>query len=100
MELNYKKLEQIENEIARLYAEKYELLKSGSENADLNKYATFIKAQNSVRVPVKNPKIVYQGEPGAYSDMAVQKLFGKKADSKGLVSLEDTFEAIRKDEAD
>ncbi|WP_091820001.1 prephenate dehydratase [Butyrivibrio sp. ob235] len=53
-----------------------------------------------VREPVQNPKVVYQGEPGAYSEMAAIDFFGKDVNSEGLVHFEDTFEALKSGAAD
>ncbi len=52
------------------------------------------------REPVTNPKVVYQGEPGAYSEMAAIDFFGKAVDSEGLVHFEDTFRQLQDGTAD
>lgn len=58
------------------------------------------KALSQVREPVKNPRVVYQGEPGAYSEMAVIDFFGKGTNSLGLVHFEDTFKMLSDGSAD
>ena len=100
MEVNYTKLEQIEKAISKLYAEKYELLKEQNNINEPGRYDRYIKAQKSLREPVDNPRIVYQGEPGSSSDIAVHKLLGPDVESKGLTRFEDTFEAIKNGLAD
>lgn len=57
-------------------------------------------ALRNVREPIENPKVVYQGEPGAYSEMAAIDFFGKGVNSEGLLHFEDTFEAIKSGAAD
>ncbi len=47
-----------------------------------------------------SPKVVYQGEPGAYSEMAAIDFFGKAVDSEGLVHFEDTFRQLQDGTAD
>lgn len=59
-----------------------------------------IHLKNEARQMVENPRVVYQGEPGAYSEMAARKYFGKKVQAKGLYQFEDTFRALKKGEAD
>ncbi len=57
-------------------------------------------ALSKERKPVDNPKVVYQGEPGAYSEMAAIDFFGKEVNSKGLLHFEDTFRALQEGKAD
>lgn len=59
-----------------------------------------MRIQKEVRDIIINPKVVYQGEPGAYSEMAALKFFGKDAETKGLYQFEDTFKALKSGEAD
>ena len=52
------------------------------------------------RHPLSNPSVVYQGEPGAYSEAAARNFFGKEILAKGLYSFEDTFQALDRGDAD
>lgn len=63
-------------------------------------YARWVKALESKREPVANPRVVYQGEPGAYSEEAAVGLFGEDVNAKGLPWFGDVFEALAKGEAD
>lgn len=50
--------------------------------------------------PVKNPRVLYQGVPGAYAEEAAVAYFGEDCQRKNLPAWEDVFEAIQKGEAD
>ena len=52
------------------------------------------------RPPVKSPRVVYQGEPGAYSEMAAIDFFGPDIGAVGLVQFEDVFQALKNGTAD
>ncbi len=52
------------------------------------------------QAPVKNPRVVYQGEPGAYSEVAAINYFGEEVHAKGLKQFRDVFVAIKSGEAD
>lgn len=45
-------------------------------------------------------KVAYQGIKGAYSESAIYKHFGKKAEAIGYETFEDVFEAVKKGKAD
>ena len=59
-----------------------------------------MRIQEEVRDIIPDPDVVYQGEPGAYSEMAAQKFFGKNVKAKGLYQFEDTFRALKYGMAD
>lgn len=73
------------------------LVSEGQENAEFTKILTDIA---SARKPVANPKVVYQGEPGAYSEVAAIRFFGSEVGAKGLEQFEDVFLALKNGEAD
>ena len=52
------------------------------------------------RDPVTVPRVVYQGEPGCYSEEAAAGFFGEGVQAKGCAWFGDAFEALSKGEAD
>lgn len=73
------------------------LVAEGQENTNFTKIVTDIAR---ARTPVQNPRVVYQGEPGAYSEMASIRFFGDSVQAKGLEQFEDVFQALKNGEAD
>ena len=67
------------------------------ENPDFKRIMADIAA---ARQPVKQPRVVYQGEPGAYSEMAAINFFGKDVNVKGLKQFRDVFAAVKNGTAD
>lgn len=63
-------------------------------------YIKYLRVIEDRRKPVENPRVVYQGEPGAYSEMAARNFFGPEVQAKGLYQFEDTFRALEQGEAD
>lgn len=63
-------------------------------------YSRYLDMMKDKRDPVDNPRVVYQGEPGAYSEMACRNFFGKSVNAKGLYQFEDTFIALKNGDAD
>lgn len=59
-----------------------------------------MRIQKEARDAVSDPRVVYQGEPGAYSEMAARNFFGPDVKAKGLYQFEDTFKALKNGEAD
>lgn len=70
------------------------------EGAEDPGYARWLQAAEWRRDPVQNPRVVYQGEPGAYSEEAAAGFFGEAVRSRGLPWFNDVFEALARDEAD
>jgi prephenate dehydratase len=50
--------------------------------------------------PVKRLKIAYEGQPGAYSEIAIRQLYGKKVDAVGFPDFPSVHEALRKGTVD
>ena len=74
-----------------------DLMGQGADNPGVLRWR---EAQDSARRPVAAPRVVYQGEPGAYSEQAALDLFGPGADTAGLEQFEDCFLALREGRAD
>lgn len=70
------------------------------EDESLPGYARCRQAMSSARTPISDPKVVYQGVPGAYSEMACVNFFGPSCRANGLEQFEDVFEALKQGEAD
>lgn len=60
----------------------------------------FFRQYREVFPAVENPRVVYQGMPGAYSEEAAVNFFGPDVNSIGLNRFEDAFEALKRGEAD
>lgn len=73
------------------------LVSEGQENASFQKIMTDIR---QARTPISNPRVIYQGEPGAYSEMAAIRFFGDSIQAKGLEQFEDVFLALKNGDAD
>lgn len=73
------------------------LVREGEEDPG---YARYAAAFHHPRQPVEHPKVVYQGVPGAYSEMACMDFFGPDVDCQGLEQFEDTFLALKEGRAD
>lgn len=55
---------------------------------------------HSARQPIPHPRVVYQGEKGAYSELAAMRFFGDGVKSQGLQQFHDVFAAIKNGSAD
>ena len=64
------------------------------------RFVIYNRFRENRRDPIENPFVVYQGEPGAFSEMAAMNFFGKDVKTKGLYNFEDCFKALRWGEAD
>jgi len=58
------------------------------------------RALAAVREPVANPRVVYQGVAGAYSEMACINFFGDTSKNIGVEQFEDAFRAVKEGQAD
>ena len=73
------------------------LVREGAEDPG---FAACQAALRRSRPPVEHPRVVYQGEPGAYSEEAAAGFFGEEADTAGLPWFGDVFEALAAGKAD
>ena len=63
-------------------------------------YLRWKQAMQAVQQPVSQPRVVYQGEPGAYSEMACLNFFGAECRCEGLQTFDDVFRAVDEGKAD
>ncbi|NCE65855.1 bifunctional chorismate mutase/prephenate dehydratase [Pseudoflavonifractor sp. 524-17] len=93
------------SDLAELYAaimaisrrQQRALVQEGREDPG---YDACMAAVAAARRPVTWPRVVYQGEPGAYSEEAAAGFFGEEVDSRGLPWFDHVFQAIERGEAD
>lgn len=52
------------------------------------------------RDPVENPRILYQGEPGAYAEEAAVRFFGEESERTAVPKWDQMIDALMKNEAD
>lgn len=57
-------------------------------------------AIDAARAPLDSPRVLYQGEPGAYAEEATVKFFGESCRRENLPTWEDIFAALRDGRAD
>ncbi len=70
------------------------------EGAEDPGYARWLRQLRDQRDPVAAPHVVYQGEPGAYSEEAAAGFFGEEVDAQGLPWFGDVFQALADGRAD
>lgn len=70
------------------------------EGAEDRGYARWLASLEGRREPVSAPRVVYQGEPGAYSEEAAAGFFGDSAAARGLPWFGDVFQALAQGAAD
>jgi len=73
------------------------LVQEGTRDAGYARWARLLEGQ---REPVPSPRVVYQGEPGAYSEEACAGFFGEEGTARGLAWFGDVFQALARGEAD
>lgn len=104
-------IHELDDQILSLYKERLKLEKNNdllekimwtndteSSTWKIN-YAKYKNSFNHIQPPIDHPIVVYQGEPGAYSEMAARDYFGKNVRSKGLYQFHDVFEALNNQQA-
>ena len=74
-----------------------DMLGERADNPGLQRY---LETRKAIRQPVDNPRVVYQGVPGAYSEQACINFFGTEVNSEGLEQFEDCFQAVKEGRAD
>ena len=74
-----------------------DLIGEGADNPGLSRY---LDSLARVRRPVEDPRVVYQGVPGAYSEQACVNVFGEGVAAEGLDQFEDCFKALKENRAD
>ena len=70
------------------------------ERADNPGLQRWQNTKNAIRQPVENPRVVFQGVPGAYSEQACINFFGADVAAEGLEQFEDCFRALKDGSAD
>ena len=100
-------LGEVNRQITHLLKRKMELVREAGETAAESGrfipgeiYDRYLQALKKRRQPILSPRVVYQGEPGAFSEIAALDFFGKDVETTGLYQFEDTFEALKNKEAD
>ena len=63
-------------------------------------YQRICAALRTARAPLEHPRVLYQGEPGAYSDEAAGRFFGEAAHRSHLATWEAVFQALKEGKAD
>lgn len=70
------------------------------ESAEDGGYARWLRDLERRREPIAAPRVVYQGEPGCYSEEAAAGFFGERVHSEGLPWFDDVFAALARGDAD
>ncbi len=63
-------------------------------------YEAFLAARAAARLPLTNPNVLYQGEPGAYADEASEAFFGPAVHREHVSTWEEIFQALQDGRAD
>ncbi len=63
-------------------------------------YLAYLSQKSQAAQPVEDPRVLYQGVPGAYAEEAAAVYFGEGCRRRGLASWEDVFAAVERGEAD
>ena len=70
------------------------------DQAGSGAYAQFRAALAGARAPLDRPRVLYQGEPGAYADEAAERFFGEAVSRSHVGTWEEVFQALERGEAD
>ena len=62
--------------------------------------AQVLAALDKARPPLERPRVLYQGEPGAYADEAAARFFGEDIPRSHVETWEEVFQTLRRGEAD
>ena len=62
--------------------------------------AQVLAALDEARPPLERPRVLYQGEPGAYADEAAARFFGEDIPRSHVETWEEVFQTLRRGEAD
>lgn len=65
-----------------------------------NWYDEFKESLVAARSPLERPRVLYQGEPGAYAEEAAAAFFGEGCTRTNVTNWEDIFVALREGRAD
>ena len=63
-------------------------------------YARIRGAMDGARAPLEHPRVLYQGEPGAYAAEAAARFFGEDLPRSHVGTWEEVFQALQRGEAD
>ena len=63
-------------------------------------YDRYRAARAAARAPLENPRVLYQGEPGAYAEEAAALFFGEKVSRSHVATWEEIFQALKEGRAD
>lgn len=63
-------------------------------------FAHYIQARSAARTPLDNPRVLYQGEPGAWAEEAAVRFFGDNYPRDRAERWEDIFLALKEGRAD
>ena len=63
-------------------------------------YKRIRAALDNVRSPLAAPRVLYQGEPGAYAEEAAARFFGEEVARSHVATWEAVFRALKRGEAD
>ncbi|MCD8375476.1 MAG: chorismate mutase [Oscillospiraceae bacterium] len=63
-------------------------------------YDAYLAARAAARMPLERPRVLYQGEPGAYADQAAEDFFGPELPRNRVDTWEEIFQALQNGLAD